>query len=376
MGASGDMLGSALIDLFDDREKVLSELNSLGLPETEIKYETKTQNSINCAHLSIIISGEQEKPDDEQHHRHGRSLADIEEIIDRLKADEKLKNRVKDVYKIIAEAESKAHGVQVNTVHFHELGMLDAIADITIVLYLLDRLNVEEIICSPVNVGNGEVKTAHGILPVPAPATEYILEGIPYYKSDIFSELCTPTGAALLKYTADKFTDEPAFGRVVKTGTGSGMKEFKRANVLRAFLFEDTSAVAELCCNVDDMTGEEIAYASEKMLSCGALDCFVSPIYMKKSRPAYMLSVLCKNSDCEKFVRLIFKHTTTIGLRKYTPSRYTLQREFVEDSGVTVKRSEGYGQTKEKAEFEDIKKLADEKDISVFEARKLLNNKD
>lgn len=372
MGAAGDMLASALVDLFEDKKKTAEELNSLGLLNTEIIYGEKAQNGINGTHLEVIINGEKEEPDRaHEHHHHGRGLAEIFEITDSLKVSDKVKTDIKNIYNIIAAAESAVHGESVSEIHFHELGMLDAIADITACAYLIDKLAPEKIISSPINAGNGTVHCAHGELPVPAPATAEILKGVPYYKSDIETELCTPTGAALIKYYASEFISEPAFNAVKKIGVGSGTKELKKANILRAFLFEGES-VTELSCNIDDMTGEEAAFAAEIMMKNGALDCFVSPIIMKKGRPAYLFTVLCKNGDEDKFAKLIFKHTTTIGLRKYSPARYTLNREFIENSGATIKKSEGYGAAKEKIEFEDIKDYALKNDISVFEARKEL----
>ena len=379
MGAAGDMIASALVDLFDEKQAVVDEINRLSLPHTEITYETKNQNGISGAHLNIVINGESETPEDGHGHANShshshRKLNDVYEIIDTLSVSERVKADVKSIYGIIAKAEAKAHNAEVGEVHFHELGMLDAIADVTVCAYLIEKLNPERIICSPVNVGNGTVHCAHGVLPVPAPATAEILGGIPFYKSDIQTELCTPTGAAVLKFFADEFTANPVFSGSAKIGTGAGTKELEQANIIRVFEFEGES-VTELSCNIDDMTGEEAGYAAEKMMKEGALDCFITPVIMKKGRPAYLFTVLCKPEQSVKFAKLIFKHTTTIGIRKYTPSRYTLERKISEENGVCIKQSEGYEIIREKIEFEDIKKLADEKDISVFEARKILENK-
>ena len=378
MGAAGDMISGALVDLFDDKNSIVKELNSLNLPHTQIKCSEKTQSSISGIHIDVIIDGDEERPDEEHHHHnyHGRNLSDINSIINYLAVDEKVKSDIINIYRLVAKAEAKAHNTEVDMVHFHELGMLDAVADITMCAYLINRLEVKKILSSPVNVGAGTVKCAHGVLPVPAPATANLLEGIPYYKSDIKTELCTPTGAAILKYFANDFTDVPVLDKVVKTGIGAGTKELSQANIIRAFLFESENSITELTCNIDDMTGEESGYALEKMISEGALDCFITPIIMKKSRPAYMLTVLCKNEDEEKFTRLIFKHTTTIGIRKYTPSRYTLERQFINESGVQIKRSTGFGVNRSKAEFEDIKTYAEENDISLFEAKGKLKNTD
>jgi uncharacterized protein (TIGR00299 family) protein len=368
MGAAGDMIASALIGLFDDREKAVAELNSLCLPDTYFSYLSRGQGG----HLSVSVNGETETPDNTTHHHSShRNLKEIYEIIEKLNISDKVKNDVKNIYSVIAEAEAKAHGEPVGEVHFHELGMLDAVADITACSFLLEKLGVDKIYCSPLNVGNGSVKCAHGVLPVPAPATAIILTGVPFYKSDIQTELCTPTGAAVLKYFSDEFINAPDFGSVKKIGVGYGVKELERENTIRVFLYEDNS-VTELSCNIDDMTGEEASFAAEMMIKNGALDCFITPVFMKKGRPAYLFTVICNSPRSKEFASLIFKHTTTIGIRKYTPSRYKLDRTLVENGGAVIKRSEGFGETKEKIEFEDIKKYALEKDISVFQARKIL----
>ena len=375
MGASGDMIASALVGLFDDKERIIAELNSLALPDTLVTFEEKEQSDIVGGHLNIIVKGETETPETlHGSHSHHRELSEILEIVNSLNVNEKVKNDTRNIYTLIAEAEAKAHGASVGEIHFHELGMLDAIADIAICAFLIDKLNPDGIICSPVNVGNGTVKCAHGVLPVPAPATANILDGVPYYKSEIKTELCTPTGAAVIKYFANRFTDCISFGSVKKIGIGCGTKELEAANIIRIFEFEENT-VTELSCNIDDMTGEEAAFAAEKMMSEGALDCFITPVMMKKGRPAYLFTVLCTNDREDEFASLIFRHTSTIGIRKYTPGRYTLDRTLIEENGITIKRSEGKGTVKEKIEFEDIKKYAMKNDISVFEARKILESK-
>jgi uncharacterized protein (TIGR00299 family) protein len=377
MGAAGDMLAAALLDLFDNKAAVVDELNGLALPHTKICFEEKEESGIVGTHLHVIIDGHEETPDahHHHHHHHGRHLDEVLAIIEQTNAPRQVKDDAKAVYEIIAAAEAKAHGKPVGEVHFHEVGMRDAIADVLINAYLIRKLDPTRIIASPIHVGNGTVHCAHGVMPVPAPATANILVGVPYYKGNIQTELCTPTGAALLKYYAEEFTDEAQFANVTKIGVGTGTKQLEQANILRAFLIQDEERIAELSCNVDDMSGEEIAFASEKMMQEGALDCFITPIYMKKGRPAYRLTVLCKTEEKERFAALIFKHTTTIGIRQYLPSRYTLARELSENAGVHIKRSDGYGTQVTKIEFEDIKALALEKDISVFEARAILMKK-
>lgn len=377
MGAAGDMLAAALVDLFDDREAITEKLNRLSLPHTTVVCTERQQNGIAGVHLDVIIDGETETPDTHHHHHHHhthRTLPEVLAIIDALTVPDAVKDDIRAIYRRIADAEASAHHAPVSEVHFHELGMLDAIADITLCAYLIHTLQPESITCSPINVGGGTVHCAHGELPVPAPATAHLLTGIPYYKSTIQTELCTPTGAAVLQYFADAFSETPAFRAVQRIGIGTGTKQLERANILRVYAYED-STVTELACNLDDMTGEEAAFAAEQMMANGALDCFISPILMKKGRPAYLLTVLCQLEDKEQFIRLLFKHTTTLGIRQYTPSRYTLDRTLDETAGVHIKRSAGYGTVKEKIEFEDIKALALEQNISVFEAREALKQR-
>ena len=372
MGASGDMLAGALLDLLDDKEAVLAALNGLSLPHTVVTAETATAGGIGGTHVRMLIDGAEETPDGAHTHHHGRRLEEVTALIDGLTAPVPVKEDAKAIYTLIAAAEAAAHRQPVGEVHFHELGMWDAIADVTVCAYLMHRLQPDAVLASPVNVGNGTVHCAHGVLPVPTPATEHLLRGIPYYKSEIETELCTPTGAAILKYYVQEFTDTPPLGGTVRTGIGTGTKQLPQANLLRVFQSEADERIAELACNIDDMTGEEAAFAAERMMAAGALDCFITPSFMKKGRPAYLLTVLCRPDERERFAALLFQHTTTLGIRLYLPSRYTLHREQVEENGVLIKRAKGYGTQTEKLEFEAVKRYALEQDISLFEARRRL----
>lgn len=316
-----------------------------------------------------------------EHHHHHASMKDIENIIDGLNVSDTVKANAKKVYALIAEAESHAHGVDVSEIHFHEVGTLDAIADVTINCMLLEELKPEKIVASPVNVGSGHVHCAHGILPVPAPATAYILRDIPMYSGHIKSELCTPTGAALLKTFADSFAEMPVM-TVSKIGYGMGRKDFEQANCVRAFLGdtkEDSEMIVELSCNVDDMTPEKIGFATEEFLKAGALEAYTIPVGMKKSRPGILLSVICREDKKDKMVELIFKHTTTLGIRENVSRRYALKREIITKDtkfgNIRIKRSEGYGVTREKIEYEDLAKIAREENISIEEVESLLADK-
>ncbi len=375
MGAAGDMLAASLISLLSDREGFLSELRGMNIPECELSVDTKKSHGVSGTSFSVKIRGKEE----EKHHHHHSNLKSISDIVASLNADEKIKNDIMNVYNIIAEAESVAHGVTVNEVHFHEVGMYDAVADIAAVCLAVNKLSPEKIVASPVHVGSGHIKCAHGILPVPAPATAEILKGIPIYGGKIEGELCTPTGAALLKYFVSEFCDIPCFA-VEKVGYGMGKREFEKLNCVRAFLgtAKNAEKVVELRANIDDMTGEDIAFAAEKLLQNGALDVWTESIGMKKSRPGIMLCLLCKEEKAEDFSKLIFRHTTTIGVREIPCRRRVLSRyeEKAETPFGTVSKkvSEGFEVKREKFEFSDLAKIAEEKDMSIYEVRRLISD--
>lgn len=309
---------------------------------------------------------------DHDHHHHS-SMADIEKIIRELSLSDKVKKDAIAVYQHIAEAEAKAHGKTVTEIHFHEVGTMDAVADIVGVCMLMEKLGVEKVVASPVHVGSGHVHCAHGILPVPAPATAYILQDVPMYGGKVKGELCTPTGAALLKHFVTEFGDMPVM-KVKKVGYGMGQKDFERANCLRGFLGEtegEAEEVISFSCNLDDMTAEEIGFAMERCLEKGALDVYTTAIGMKKNRPGTLLSVLCKKEDKDVFLEQIFKHTTTLGVREETIKRHTLTRkeEKVETAfgEMRAKVSKGYGVKRRKYEYDDISKIARERGMSIRE---------
>ncbi|MBQ7647197.1 MAG: nickel pincer cofactor biosynthesis protein LarC, partial [Clostridia bacterium] len=309
------------------------------------------------------------------HEHHHSSLHDISHIVSQLDIPGKVKNDVMSVYELIAEAESHAHGVPVTEIHFHEVGTMDAVADITAVCLLLHEIGAERIVVSPVHVGSGQVRCAHGILPVPAPATAYILKDVPIYGGEIKGELCTPTGAALLKHFASHFSSMPVM-KIGKIGYGMGSKDFEAANCVRAFFGETedkADEVTELSFNVDDMTAEEIGFACERLFEGGALEVFTLPASMKKSRPGTLVKVLCKITDKEKITKLIFKHTSTIGIRQTDIKRCVLSREEkvkkTPYGDIRYKVSSGYGVSRSKFEYEDIAALAKERSISFEEAK-------
>ena len=405
MGAAGDMLTAALLELLPNGDEFLSELNGLNIPGVAFLREPSVKCGIHGTHIAVKVNGEEETERAHDHsHEHGHEhsnsneheckhehshdsahihhhngMHEIEHIIENLPISAKVKSHVLAVYSLIAEAESYVHDVPVTNVHFHEVGTMDAIADITAVCMLMDRLSPKEVIVSPVHVGSGYVQCAHGILPVPAPATAYILRDVPIYGGRIKSELCTPTGAALLKHFATKFGDMP----VMKTeaiGYGMGKKDFPIANCIRALLGETeecSDTIVQLCCNLDDMTAEAIGFAEEQLFAAGALEVYTIPAQMKKSRPGILLSVLCQEKEKAKIIRLIFQHTTTLGIRENMSRRYILSRDVknikTELGDVRVKMSSGYGVVREKFEYEDIARIAREQGISLADVTKLIS---
>lgn len=398
MGAAGDMLTGALLELLPDKDAFLAELNALGIPGVKIKREPSVKCGITGTHISVTVNGEEEESRDHHHdhehhhshdhhchhyhdheHHHHTGMHEIEHLVmGHFDLPEKVKKDIMAVYGLIAEAESHAHGVPVTEIHFHEVGTMDAVADITAVCLLMDQLAVDEVVVSPVHVGSGQVKCAHGILPVPAPATAYILKDVPIYGGSIKGELCTPTGAALLKHFATRFGNMPVM-KVQAVGYGMGKKDFEAANCVRAMLGETENRediVLELSCNVDDMTGEEIGFAMERLFAGGALEVYTIPIYMKKSRPGTLFRVMCREQDREDIIGLIFKYTTTIGIRQVEMQRYVLDRKItaMETSCGTVHRkdSTGYGVSRSKYEYDDLARIAREKGLNIKEVRDLL----
>lgn len=395
MGAAGDMLTAALLELCPHKDGIIKKLNSLNIPGVHYEREIMKKSAICGTHMHVIVNGSEEEcghEHEEGHHEHSHhhhiSMSDIGEIVSKLNTSEKIKKQILDVYNIIADAESRVHGEPVSQIHFHEVGNMDAIADVAAVCILINELNIGKIVVSPVHTGSGFVMCAHGKLPVPAPATALILEGVPYYSDGLKGELCTPTGAALIKYFADDFSDMPAMV-VEKTGYGFGKKEFERLNCVRALLgtafqcsevtsecdnsCEKTDKVVELACNIDDMTAEEIGFATEKILEAGALDVYTISAYMKKNRPGTVICCLCHEDEREKFAKIMFKYTTTIGVRQYNCDRYILSRKTeniqTDYGNVRVKKTSGYGVEREKMEYDDLSNIANKRQKSVFEVK-------
>jgi len=377
MGAAGDMLMAALLELHDNPQEFLARLNSAGIPNVTITVEPSVKCGITGTHIKVTINGQEENPAMHEHHHHDEhehSHSDyhgIEHLIGHLNVTDTVKKNVLAVYKLIAEAESHVHGVPVDKIHFHEVGEMDAVADITGVCMLIEELAPDVVLASPVNTGSGHVRCAHGVLPVPAPAAAYILQNIPIYSDQTSGELCTPTGAALLKHWVKEFCAMPVMA-VAKIGYGMGKKDFEKANCVRSFLGETESVheeVIELICNLDDMTAEAVAFAQQLLLEEGALDVYTTPIGMKKGRMGLSFTCMCHVHDKEKMLSLIFKHTTTLGIREYLSRRHTLRKEQTQAQTkygtVSIKTAYGFGVQKSKPEYEDIARIAREKNISL-----------
>ena len=418
MGAAGDMLTAALLELLPESEAFVGRLNALGIPGVTFVREKTQKCGILGTHMSVRVHGQEEgdeehghmhshedhghshahedhghSHDHEEHghahghedhghahgHHHHSGMADIRHIVtEHLLLPEGAAADVMAIYGMIAEAESRVHGVPVSEIHFHEVGTMDAIADITAVCLLMREIAPDEIVVSPVHVGSGHVRCAHGILPVPAPATALLLQDVPIYGGSIDGELCTPTGAALLKYFAARFGAMPPMA-VDKVGYGFGRKEFPVLNCVRAMLGESAdpaNEVLELSCNVDDMTAEEIGFAVERLFAGGALDVYTVPIGMKKNRPGTLLRAMCEPRDREKILGIIYQYTSSIGVRETATRRFILRRkvETVRSpyGEVRLKKAEGYGVSRQKYEYEDLARIAREREISLAEARRLV----
>ena len=407
MGAAGDMLTAALLELLEDRQSFLDQMNSLGLPGVRVLAEQAVKCGITGTHMKVTVNGAEEEsldmPDHQEHdhghhhedeHRHERhhhdehehggghghhhhaSVTDIMNLIEGLPVSERVRQDAKAVYTLIAQAESRVHGCPVGEIHFHEVGTMDAVADVVSVCLLMERLSPEQVIVSPVHVGSGSVRCAHGILPVPAPATALILQDVPTYGGQVSGELCTPTGAALLKHFADRFGDRPVM-TVRAIGYGMGKKDFERANCVRAFLGDSESErerITRLECNLDDMTGEDLGFAMDLLLEAGARDVYTQPIGMKKSRPAVLLSVICLPEEADRLAELMMQHTTTLGVRRQDMSRYVLRREVsvweTPYGDVRVKHASGMGVDRYKPEYDDLAALARQRRVPLEKIRK------
>ena len=371
-GASGDMVVSALAGLLDDPREFVSMIDSAGIPGLTVALEKGEMSAIAGNRVRFFIEGEEEG---HGHHHHHTPVSDVLGLIRRLNVSDRVKEDACAIYGISAEAEAKVHGKPVDMVHFHEVGALDAVADVVGTCMLIERLSPDRIVSSPLRTGFGEVHCAHGVLPVPAPATANILVGIPAYAGDEEGEFCTPTGAAIVKYFADSFGPMPML-TVGRIGCGLGSKVFRTANILRAFSGEETGEaehIKELTCNIDDMSPEDLAGIIDLLLKADARDAFIRPCLMKKGRPGFELTCLAWEKDRQTLMDIIFSNTSTSGIRVHDCDRYAMSYRHeecdTEYGRIRVKIYEGFGKTKWKPEYDDLQDAARKNGVSVKEVR-------
>ncbi|MCY2995878.1 MAG: nickel pincer cofactor biosynthesis protein LarC [Planctomycetota bacterium] len=320
-GISGDMTLGALVDAGVDLSALQAGIDSLGLPSCRLRAEEVKKHGFRATKVHV-------EHEPEQSHRH---LHHITEMIDRSVLTDRQKDLAKRIFTRLGEAEARVHGTTIRKVHFHEVGAVDSIADIVGSAIGLDLLKLDRIVCSPIPTGYGTVSIAHGRVSIPAPATAELLQGIPLAPAIVESELTTPTGAAIVATVGDEFGPLPAM-TIRSIGYGAGSKDFEQQpNLLRLILGEsDESFAADqvwvLETNLDDISGEVIGYVSTLLLEAGALDVFTTPIQMKKNRPGVMLSVICQAVGIQTLEKVVFRETTTLGIRRWPVSRHKLQR--------------------------------------------------
>jgi hypothetical protein len=357
-GVSGDMLLGALVDAGLDADALRAEFAKLGLEGVELEFEKTLRSSISGTNLTVKVAHD---------HSH-RPLSKIEQIISSSSLRDAVKERAIRIFRRLGEVEAAIHNVSVEKVHFHEVGAWDSIADIVGACIGFDLLGIEKIYCSALNLGSGTVKAAHGVMPVPAPATAALVAEIPTYSDGPEAELTTPTGAAIVTTVSERFGAMPPM-RISATGYGAGDKDFKgRPNLLRVLIGEMTAApeateVYVIEANIDDMSPQVAGYVRERLLDAGALDATFTPVFMKKDRPGFTVSVLAKTEDRERLGELLFNETTTLGLRMYRAERRVLERrwETVETpyGAVRIKIASGNGKIRNFApEYEDCRQLA------------------
>lgn len=398
-GISGDMNLAALLDLGVPREYLIEEISKLKLnSEYRIKIERAVKHGITGTRVDVIYDEEKTNEthhehnhsnDEEHNHTHGevhthshsknhehhtRNLKDIENIINSSSLNDKVKKLSLDMFMRVAEAEAKVHGKTLYEVHFHEVGAIDSIIDMVGAAICIDYLNVDKIIASPVQVGGGFVKCAHGLMPVPAPATVEILKNIPINTGIVQFETTTPTGAAILAANVQEFTGKIDFS-IKKIAYGIGHRDLEIPNVLRVYLGEEekTEKIEEqyiLETNIDDMNPEFYGYVEEKLFEKGALDVYKTAIFMKKGRPGVKLSVLVSENGEKDILEVIFQETTSIGVRKYKVEKIMLNREFskakTQYGDVTIKKSYYKGKLiKYKPEYEECRSIAKENNITI-----------
>ena len=328
-GASGDMILGAMVAAGVDPRVLSAQLELLSVRGFKVDFATVNRSGISATHARVHTA-------EEHAHRH---LSDILKIINDSRLSDNVKERAAGIFSRLAEAEAYVHNEPMDHVHFHEVGALDAIVDVVGASICFELLGIERFVSSPLHVGSGTVEMDHGRFPVPPPAVVELLKGAPVYATDIKGELVTPTGAAIIATVCDEFGALPRM-TLLSTGYGAGTREYEKfPNVLRVLIGEDSgtpdsgSVKGEqlwmIETNIDDLSPQIFGHIMDIALELGALDCYFTPIQMKKNRPAILLSVLCREADREKLSELIFKETTTLGLRSYQVERRALERETI-----------------------------------------------
>ncbi|MFO7368823.1 MAG: nickel pincer cofactor biosynthesis protein LarC [Bacteroidales bacterium] len=384
-GISGDMNLGALIDLGVDLDYLKKELGKLPVHGYEIKTVRDMRKGISGTRLEVVIDSEHQTQHQHGHHHHGsdhthhhhhNSYKDIRRMIETSELSSSVKDMSMAIFGKVAEAEAKVHGKPVDDVHFHEVGAVDSIVDIVGAAICLDYLAPDKIQCSTVELGGGMVQCAHGLYPVPAPATTEMVKNMPVRKGTVDYEATTPTGAAILAALVNEFTDKTSF-RILKTGYGIGFKDGVLPNVLRVHICEtsgenETTTIPSFIieCNIDDMNPELYDYIIDSLFSAGAKDVFITPIIMKKSRPAVKLSILCTPEDETRINEVLFRETSTIGVRRYVINKTMLDRKIEQISTrfgeVRVKFAFYQGVCiKSKPEYDDCIKIARQNQIPI-----------
>ncbi len=360
-GISGDMTIAALLDLGVEKEYLINELKKLKLNNYELEITKKYKNSILGTDFNVIVG-------EEKDHRH---YVDIKQMI----LDSDLSEYVKDlsikIFYEIAKAEAKIHGIEIDKVHFHEVGAVDSIIDIVAAAILIEKLDVDYVISNNLSIGTGFTMCQHGNIPIPSPATLEILKGIPIAKTAIKSELVTPTGAAIIKVLTNEFKSDISLN-IKNIGYGLGKKDLEITNILRIYEIEKMMSTSIIETNIDDMNSEIYSYLMDKLFDLNALDVFYTPIYMKKNRPAIKLSVLVDDKDKDIISETILKETTTFGLRIYPVDRKVLKREIKTESTDygDIRFKYGYLNDeliKKSPEYEDLKLIAEKENISIID---------
>jgi uncharacterized protein (TIGR00299 family) protein len=328
-GASGDMILGAMVAAGVDPSALKQQLELLSIQGFEIEFVTVDRSGISATHARVHCA-------DQRTHRH---LGDILKIINASRLSDAVKERAAKIFSRLAEAEASVHNEPVDHVHFHEVGALDAIVDVVGAAICFELLGIERFVCSPLHVGSGTVDMDHGRFPVPPPAVAELLKGAPVYATDIKGELVTPTGAAIIATVCEQFGPIPRL-TIERTGYGAGTREYEKfPNVLRVFVGEesehtgseeaDSEQLWMIETNIDDLSPQAFGYVMDLALDLGALDCYFTPIQMKKNRPAVLLSVLCRDADRKRLSEMLFRETTTLGLRSYQVERQALDREVI-----------------------------------------------